>query len=209
MRTVYLIRHAESEHDLHGVIGGNSILSARGLYQALYTRNFYSSLNPAAVFTGKQSRMAATGVALFGEAGEDNKQRKKLSVFNEFRFGELEENYMSNRLVRSLFQGNTVDVLKAYEGDDPHKRAKRAIKKIEKIAGEYETAAIITSDFMIRSILLEKACNGEWNEIKTLPVIANLKGIKIMLEPGSAEEWGTSLINPPEREPVRKKKEGK
>uniref|UniRef100_A0A8D8WLR0 6-phosphofructo-2-kinase/fructose-2,6-bisphosphat ase n=1 Tax=Cacopsylla melanoneura TaxID=428564 RepID=A0A8D8WLR0_9HEMI len=41
-RTIYLTRHGESEHNIHGIIGGDSSLSERGQQYALELGNFIS-----------------------------------------------------------------------------------------------------------------------------------------------------------------------
>lgn len=150
MTDIYLIRHAQSEANLHFIYGSDAPLSNEGMRQAT-VKSKELQITPDKVISGPKIRQIQTAQILFPRIYK----RETDDVFDEINFGTLENSPITPEQNHMITE-NALVVKYEYGGDDIWIRARRAIDHILVLAESYsiyEEIAIITSDTLVQAMI--------------------------------------------------------
>lgn len=184
---IYLIRHAQSEANVENVFGADMPLSFIGRAQAIRARKVYHPIMFDKVYSSTLQRTKDTAKLLFGKPLPES---NKLEEFNEIWFGKAEG--LKNTITgiagyKYQYKDNFIEFMKECEGDDPFERVKIALDKMQELSNEIKThpqqypnkrIGIVTSDTLMRCIILTLNYQKNWDNINNAKSINNLDALK-------------------------------
>lgn len=187
MVEIYLIRHGQSKANVEHIVGTDTPLSVIGQTQAISARNIYLPIKFDKVYSSKLQRTRDTATRLFAQPISEDRQ---LEEFNEIWFGRAEGAKIAKTGIEGYtyqYSDNFVEFMKECEGDNPFERAKIAINKLQELSDEIRKSSqeysnkricIVTSDTLIRCIVLTLKYQKNWNDINAIKYIDNLDAMK-------------------------------
>lgn len=198
MIEIYLVRHGHSKANEVNMIGGDYPLSIRGESQIRSAQRKYDGIQFDRVYSSDLKRSRQTAEQLFGRTISED---ELLPEFNSFWFGNAEERIRQEDGyvvgIRTSFDGDFTSFMRECRGDDPFRRADKAIEKMKELANKMsdqpekfpnKRIAIISSDTLMRSIVQQLRDRNMWDHLSGkggLPGIKNLQYVKFSFDNGS------------------------
>lgn len=203
MVRVYLIRHGKTDANEKHILSEDYPLSASGCKQVENFGRMFRALGVNEVYAS--ALLCARETALYLSSVPLTKDHQ-LPEFNEINFGDAENKHYGHGEVEGFennFKENLCAFLREAHGDNPHKRAKGALEKIQDMVNleikkhknstgknKEKCIAIITSDMLLRCIMNTLLNGDDWNNTGNLR-FKHLSGISLEYDDdGKLEKYG-------------------
>ena len=184
MVEIYLIRHGESEANKKHLFGTNLPLSFKGHSQCIEARKIYRNIPFDRIYSSELLRASQTAAFLF------QKPPVQISEFNEIWFGKVEGMGDTKSGIEGFFNqydDDFVAFMEECEGDDPYERAEACIGIINQwirnmivAPSAHSRIVVVTSDTLMRCIVLTLKRGRDWRRVSDLPYVHNLSHTKLI-----------------------------
>ena len=146
MSKVYLVRHGQSEANINKIWGGDYPLTELGKEQAATVSGNIPE-KPDAVYASCKKRAIQTAQTAYPEYNVTS-----YPEFDEIFTGSLEETTYNKETAIEV-RSNPKIIREVYGGDDLNIRAEAALAKIKELAEGHRVIVIVSSDYLICSVL--------------------------------------------------------
>lgn len=191
MNEIYLIRHAKSEANEKHIFGTDMRLSFEGQAQCVKAREYYQAIKFDEKYSSTKVRAITTATLVFQSPISPD---RKLKEFDEIYFGYAEGKADTRKGIEGYnyqYMTDFIEFMKECEGDDPFERVKIALDKLQELSNEMKLhpqqypnnrICIVTSDTLMRCIILTLKYQKNWSNINDINPIDNLDALKFIYD---------------------------